>query len=95
MVTFLIEGGTKRDRRSLEGPNMISPRGYRHYYHSWLEHDFVCKIDPFPESFCNCIDKTNEEKDPDVETHEQKKLSECDEIVNYPVYRTSLRDFEV
>ena len=48
-----------------------------------------------PRSFCGCFDKTNEEKDPDVATHEQKELDECDEIVNYPVYGTYLEAFEV
>ena len=46
-------------------------------------------------SFCEYIEKTNEEKDPDVATHEQKELDECDEMVNYPVYRTYLEDCEV
>ena len=45
--------------------------------------------------FEDCIEKKNEEKYPDVPTHEQKGLSECDEMVNYPVLRTPLGDFEV
>jgi len=43
--------------------------------------------------FEECTQKTSDEKDPDVQTHEQKELSKCDEMVNYPVYRTSLGDF--
>ena len=41
------------------------------------------------------IGKISEEKDPDIPTHEQKELSECDKIINYLVYRMSLGDFEV
>ena len=40
------------------------------------------------------LSKTTIEKDPDVPTHEQEKLSKCDEMVNYPVDRTFLEDFE-
>jgi hypothetical protein len=41
------------------------------------------------------LERKNEEKDPDVPTHEQKELSECDEVVNYSVYRMSLGNFDV
>jgi hypothetical protein len=43
----------------------------------------------------DCIEKTKEGKEPDVPTHKQKELSECDEMINYPVYRMSLGDFEI
>jgi hypothetical protein len=46
-------------------------------------------------SFFKCADSTNEVKDPDIPPHKQKELSECDEMVNYPVYRTSFGDFQV
>ena len=48
-----------------------------------------------PKPFLVCIGKMNKEKDPDMPTPEEKKLSKCDKMVNYPGYRRSLGDFEV
>jgi len=67
---------------------------YQYYYHRWVEVDFGSKMVPWTSSD-DCIEKTNEEIDPDVPTHEQKELSKCDDVVNYPAYRTSLGDFQV
>lgn len=68
-----------------------NPAVYQPHYHSWVEKYLVKRMEII--SFCHSKDKTDEEKEPDAPAHEQKESSECEEIMNYPGYRTSSGDF--